>query len=106
MTALLFYTLAKSKALADFLDAVSDERLPVRGKFVSLAGVWRKKTRAAGVAPRVPVFSLFPDRSRPNTFCSVHYVARGDTQLVATFALTCCFELDHYKQLVSDISPL
>src|SRR4029077_5650771 len=27
VTALLFYTLAKSKGLADFLDAISDERL-------------------------------------------------------------------------------
>jgi Mg2+ and Co2+ transporter CorA len=27
VTALLFYTLSKSKALADFLDSVSDERM-------------------------------------------------------------------------------
>ncbi len=33
VTALLFYTLAKSKRLADFLDAISDERMAVRGKF-------------------------------------------------------------------------
>jgi hypothetical protein len=45
VTALLFYTLAKSKALADFLDAVSDERLGAGGKVKSLLAVWRKKPR-------------------------------------------------------------
>ncbi|HEU0199309.1 MAG TPA: CorA family divalent cation transporter [Burkholderiaceae bacterium] len=42
VTALLFYTLAKSKALADFLDSVSDTELPTRAKFRSFFDVWRK----------------------------------------------------------------
>ena len=42
VTALLFYTLAKSKALADFLDAVSDTRLPVRAKFRAFFDVWTR----------------------------------------------------------------
>jgi hypothetical protein len=41
VTALLFYTLAKSKRLADFLDAISDERMPARRKLDTLAQVWR-----------------------------------------------------------------
>jgi hypothetical protein len=41
--ALLFYTLAKSKGLADFLDALSDERLSTPAKVQSLINVWRKK---------------------------------------------------------------
>jgi hypothetical protein len=45
VTALLFYTLAKSKSLADFLDAVSDERLSPSNKVQSLLDVWRKKHR-------------------------------------------------------------
>jgi hypothetical protein len=45
VTTLLFYTLAKAKALADFLDAVSDERLSTSGKVQSLINVWRKKRR-------------------------------------------------------------
>ena len=45
VTALLFYTLAKAKALADFLDAVSDERLSVSEKVQSLFSVWRAKRR-------------------------------------------------------------
>jgi hypothetical protein len=45
VTALLFYTLAKSKALADFLDAVSDERLGGSAKVASLFAVWHKKRR-------------------------------------------------------------
>jgi hypothetical protein len=43
--ALLFYTLAKSKRLADFLDAVSDERMSVRQKFGSFFDVWREKPK-------------------------------------------------------------
>jgi hypothetical protein len=41
VTGLLFYTLAKSKALADFLDSVSDERLSIRDKFGALMNVWK-----------------------------------------------------------------
>ena len=43
VTWLLFYTLAKSKRLADFLDAISDERLPARAKLDSLLDVWRER---------------------------------------------------------------
>jgi hypothetical protein len=40
VTALLLYTLGKSKALGDFLDAVSDNRLPLRAKFQAFLAVW------------------------------------------------------------------
>ena len=46
VTSLLFYTLAKSKALADFLDSVSDSALPVRAKFAAFLDVWRRGGRA------------------------------------------------------------
>jgi CorA-like Mg2+ transporter protein len=39
---LTFYTIVKSKRLSDFLEALSDERLPARAKFGSLIDVWRK----------------------------------------------------------------
>jgi len=45
VTALLFFTLAKSKALADFLDMVSDDELPVRAKFKAFLAVWRRDDR-------------------------------------------------------------
>jgi hypothetical protein len=41
-TVLTFYTMAKSKGLSDFLDALSDERLSVWMKLKALAGVWRR----------------------------------------------------------------
>jgi hypothetical protein len=40
--ALTVFTMAKSKRLSDFLDAISDERLTVWQKFRSLGLVWRK----------------------------------------------------------------
>ncbi len=43
VTLLTFYTLSKSKRLSDFLDAVSDERLPTKAKLGSLINVWRKR---------------------------------------------------------------
>jgi hypothetical protein len=43
VAAFLFYTLTKSKRLADFLDAIADERMPARRKFATLADVWRRK---------------------------------------------------------------
>jgi hypothetical protein len=46
VTWLLFYTLAKSKRLADFLDAISDERLPSRAKLDSLLDVWRERRKS------------------------------------------------------------
>jgi len=47
VTALTFYTIVKSKRLSDFLEALSDERMPARGKVASLADVWKRpwKTR-------------------------------------------------------------
>jgi len=42
-TILTFYTIAKSKRLSDFLDALSDERLTVWEKVKSLAAVWRRE---------------------------------------------------------------
>jgi len=42
VTVLTFYTIAKSKRLSDFLEAISDERLPARAKMNVLMDVWRK----------------------------------------------------------------
>ena len=42
-TLLTFYTIAKSKRLSDFLDALSDERLSVWEKAKALGAVWRKE---------------------------------------------------------------
>lgn len=39
---LTFYTIIKSKRLADFLDALSDERLPLKKKLGALVSVWRR----------------------------------------------------------------
>lgn len=41
-TVLTFYTIIKSKRLADFLDALSDERMPLKAKAGALLDVWRK----------------------------------------------------------------
>lgn len=43
--ALTAYTLAKSKRLSDWLDAVSDERLGTRHKLRALAAVWRRELK-------------------------------------------------------------
>jgi hypothetical protein len=40
----------KSKRLSDFLEALSDERLPARAKFGSLLDVWRAAPRPADTA--------------------------------------------------------
>jgi hypothetical protein len=40
--ALLLYTLAKSRSLGDFLDAVSDQRLPLQAKFRAFLDVWTR----------------------------------------------------------------
>ncbi len=42
-TAVTVYTLIKSQRLANFLDAVTDERLPFRAKCASLLDIWRRK---------------------------------------------------------------
>ena len=39
--ALTMYTIAKSKRLSDFLDAMSDERISSRNKLRALTDVWR-----------------------------------------------------------------
>ena len=36
------FAIAKSKALSDFLEALSDERLSPRAKFATLTAVWRR----------------------------------------------------------------
>jgi len=41
-TVLTFYTMAKSKGLSDFLDALSDERLTLWQKTKALVAVWRR----------------------------------------------------------------
>jgi hypothetical protein len=41
--ALTLYTIVKSKRLSDFLEALSDERLPARAKLRSLLDVWRRR---------------------------------------------------------------
>ena len=41
-TVLTFYTMAKSKGLSDFLDALSDNQLSVWAKLKVLAAVWRR----------------------------------------------------------------
>jgi hypothetical protein len=43
VAAITFYTIMKSKRLSDFLDALSDERLPTRKKLDALVDVWRRK---------------------------------------------------------------
>ena len=50
-TFLTFYTIVKSKRLSDFLEALSDERLPTSAKFKSLVDVWRDEQGAAAVSP-------------------------------------------------------
>lgn len=43
--ALTMYTMVKSKRLSDFLDAVSDERLPAWAKVKAFIDVWRREPR-------------------------------------------------------------
>ncbi|MCC6196439.1 MAG: hypothetical protein IT518_18460 [Burkholderiales bacterium] len=47
VTVLTLYTIVKSKRLSDFLEALSDERLPTKAKLASLADVWRQSPRPA-----------------------------------------------------------
>ena len=39
--AITFYTIVKSKRLSDFLEAISDERLPAAAKLRTLLDVWK-----------------------------------------------------------------
>lgn len=41
-----FYVILKSKRLSDFLDALSDERLPLRSKTVAAENIFRRRTRS------------------------------------------------------------
>ena len=63
-TVLTFYTIVKSKRLSDFLEALSDERLPAAAKLKSLLDVWKsdKPSRASRHAPTggKPVVSPAP----------------------------------------------
>jgi len=42
VTAVTFYTIVKSKRLSDFLEALSDDRLPASSKLRSLLDVWKR----------------------------------------------------------------
>ena len=42
------YTIVKSKRLSDFLEALSDERMPARAKLGSLLAVWKRAPRSSG----------------------------------------------------------
>jgi hypothetical protein len=44
-TAITLYSVAKSKRMSDFLDALSDERLPAKAKLGALLEVWRRRGR-------------------------------------------------------------
>jgi hypothetical protein len=37
-----FYSIVKSKRLSDFLETLSDERLPAMAKLASFLDVWKK----------------------------------------------------------------
>jgi len=44
-TAITAYSILRSKRLADFLEALADERLPGRRKLGALVDVWRRPRR-------------------------------------------------------------
>jgi hypothetical protein len=46
VTAITFYTIVKSKRLSDFLEALSDERLPAKAKLGTLRDVWPRRARS------------------------------------------------------------
>lgn len=46
ITWLTFYSVVKSKRLSEFLDALSDERLPLKAKGAALLNVWRSQRKA------------------------------------------------------------
>ncbi len=41
-TAITLYTVLKSRGLADFLEALADDRMPASGKLAAFLSVWRK----------------------------------------------------------------
>jgi len=46
-TAMTLYAVLRSRRLSDFLDALSDERKPVRAKYEALTNVFRRRSRPA-----------------------------------------------------------
>ncbi len=64
--ALTFYTIAKSKRLSDFLEALADERLPAGAKWLALLDVWRAQPAAGSDAKAKiePVLSREGGRGR------------------------------------------
>ena len=46
VTWLTLYSVIKSKRLSEFLDALSDERLPLREKVGAVLSVWRSERKA------------------------------------------------------------
>jgi hypothetical protein len=46
-TAMTLYAVLRSRRLSDFLDALSDERKPVRAKYEALTSVFRRRSRPA-----------------------------------------------------------
>jgi hypothetical protein len=64
---LTFYTIIKSKKLSDFLDALSDERLPLKAKFASLAAVWKRDARRVDETRRRGFTLADEDAAREHT---------------------------------------
>jgi hypothetical protein len=62
VSAVLFYTVAKAKPLADFLDAVSDPHLRTRAKFAALLAVWRTPPQPG---PPTPSSADLPSPAAP-----------------------------------------
>ena len=68
-TVLTFYTIVKSKRLSDFLEALSDERLPAAAKFKTLLDVWKsdkpsRPSRPPASSERPVVSPTPPERGR------------------------------------------
>jgi hypothetical protein len=51
---LTLYTVKKSRPLSEFLDAMSNERLPLSAKLASFARVWRSSRPRPSEPMRVP----------------------------------------------------
>ena len=64
VTVLTLYTIVKSKRLSDFLEALSDERLPTGAKLSSLLDVWRKSPRGIRARDYAALLGRFGRRLR------------------------------------------
>src|SRR4030095_11853115 len=53
-TALTGWTIARSKRLSDFLEALADERLSTREKLAAFTAVWRRPRGAGDATPSLP----------------------------------------------------